>query len=177
VRHDRGTARRFQREKSRTRPSTDWAMTAAEGPPFSFLQFRCRSIRQTHCGHGRPICSGAPRSQSPKPHRGAPKARGLTASGSTELLSATDRRGKLPQANRSPSVSVPIWYLAAIHVPDKLLKTLVAEEGYQQCHHVGFPRKWHTCSMCPEILTLIHRCDAGANAHWGRMRATLGELK
>ena len=41
---------------------------------------------------------------------------------------------------------------------------VVAEEGYQQCHHVGFPRKWRTCSMWPEILTLIHRYDARANA-------------
>ncbi len=28
-------------------------------------------------------------------------------------------------------------------------------------HHVGFPRKLRTCSMWPEILTLIHRCDTG----------------
>ena len=42
--------------------------------------------------HGRPICSGAPRSQSPKPHRGAPEARGLTASDANRATVAIDRK-------------------------------------------------------------------------------------
>lgn len=43
--------------------------------------------------YGCPICSVAPRSQAPKPHRGAPKARGFTARARTELSSAISRKG------------------------------------------------------------------------------------
>ena len=45
------------------------------------------SIVRIHWRHGCPICSVAPRSQAPKPHRGAPKARGFTARARTELPS------------------------------------------------------------------------------------------
>ena len=39
------------------------------------------SILNAHCRHGCPAASVAPNSQAPKPLSGAPKARGLTASG------------------------------------------------------------------------------------------------
>ena len=42
--------------------------------------------------HGCPICSAAPSGQAPKPHRGAPKARGLTAKARTELPSCAARQ-------------------------------------------------------------------------------------
>ncbi len=37
------------------------------------------SIARIHWRHGCPTCSVAPRSQAPKPHRGAPKARGCVS--------------------------------------------------------------------------------------------------
>ena len=79
--------------KRRNSNSTDRALTARSVP--SMLP----SIARIHWRHGCPICLVAPRSQAPKPHRGAPKARDLTAKARTELPSIrrkTNSRRILP---------------------------------------------------------------------------------
>ena len=71
-------SRRMDTKKGHARP-IDLACRSAWFP------IDVASITGIHWRHGCPICSGAPRGQVPKPHRGAPRARDLTAKAQVQL--------------------------------------------------------------------------------------------
>jgi hypothetical protein len=88
------------------------------------------SVARIHWRHGCPICSAAPSGQVPKPHRGAPKARDLTAKARTGLpstrredrLSPDGIRGFDDEPRRSP-------FDAALHHRGVRRHTPTAEHG------------------------------------------------